>query len=307
MKNFIYILLFTCLSIPLPGQVKNTSGNQQLLRIGIPHTYLLDVKEQDASAALKIWADFYKRKLQEKSNIGIHMTFTLYDDPKEFEEDLIKNKIDLISIPIEDYYRLGGMDLFDPVITGNPTSEKYTQFVLLAHVDSKLETIKDIEGSNIIMPMTSVSELMRTWIEVELFKNQLQSFDKFFKTITKADKENMAIYSVFFNKRDCALVRKSTFDIANELNPQISSNLKIISISPKYISNVTAIRKDYDPQMSKLIIDLSIQFHKTPEDRQVLNLFKIKQLHNLNGEELMGVKELFAEYKNYTMLTLDKK
>ncbi len=301
MRLIVYIIMLIALQISLLSQQKE----KYQLRIGIPESYLIDLQEQDAKAALEIWTNHYVKNLKESSKIDLDADVFLYKDLKLFDADLIKNKIDLVSIPIQDHYKLIGMDHFEPILTGNTTNNKFTEFVLLAHKDSDLESIIDLERENIIMYNSASSELMKTWLNVELFRNELPNINSFFENIKIVEKENMVIFSVFFNKRDCALVRKSVFDIAGELNPQIVSSLKVLARSPKYIANLTALRKGYPPQMRKVIIDVSTKLHLTAEDRQVLSLFKIKQLFTLTEEELTSVKELFEEYKKYNLLTSD--
>ncbi len=305
----IYIICMMLIIQPiiLLSQQGTDVVNKYQLRIGITKTYSLNTNQQDLIAAFKLWTNLYSKKLHESHNIEIDAQFTLYKNLELLETDINENKIDLLSLPIQEYSKLTGAERFEPTLTGNTTENKFTQFVLLVHKNSNLEAIEDLEGKDINMPEAGFSELMKIWMQVELYKNELPNFDNFSHNILTTEKENTAIYSVFFNQIDCALVRKSTFDIANELNPQIKSNLRVILISPKFVANLTAIRKDYDPKIKELIVDVTTKFHLNPEDRQILSLFKFSRMHELNENDMAKVNKLFSEYRNYNMLTLDKK
>ncbi len=305
-RKFIIFTILIFHTYPL-GQQETATAEKYLMRIGATQTYSMDVKLQDLNAAFKLWTNLYAKRLSENHNIEGNVEFKLYESIKHLESDINENKIDLINLPIQEYSRLTRNEHFEPTLTGNTTENKFTQFVLLANKSSGLETIRNLEGKNIIMPEAGLSELMKIWLQVELYKNELPDIGNFFNSIQNTAKENMAIYSVFFNKIDCALVRKSTFDISSELNPQIKSNLRVISVSPEFIANLIAIRKGYDPDVKKLIIEETTKFHLKPEDKQVLTLFKFARMHELNEEDMENVEELFDEYKKYNMLTFDKK
>lgn len=278
-----------------------------ILRVGVKQSYSMELKQQDFKAAFTIWNNMYTKGLKENYNVDVDLQFSLYEDLNSLETDLLNDKIDLIGLPIHEYFELSSADRFETVLTGISSDSKYEQFVLLVHEDSGIEDIEDAEGEKVFISSDPLSELMKIWLEVFLHKNGLPNSENFFSSLSAVEKESMAIYSLFFNKRDCALIKKTSFDITGELNPQIKSKLKVISLSPEFILNVVAIKKGYDNKVKQFYINLSTGLHLVPEHKQVLDLFKMKEIVTINEDELLNVKELFKEFRSLNKLTLDKK
>ena len=116
-------------------------------------------------------------------------------------------------------------------------------------------------------------------------------------------KENTskAILQTFFGKSDAALVTKNAFDIACELNPQISQKLKVLYQSQPFIQFLFVFMDYGKEQNHKKAIEnwekAIMELHKTPGGKQVLTVFKSTRMLKLPFSILEPTIDFVLEYR----------
>ena len=303
----LHIIIFTTVLGDSSIYSQQLNTKKYVLRIGMPQTYFVNVDPEDAKVSMNTWYNLYTKKLKESHGIDLEAQVNLYENWELLDLELLNNNIDMINTPILDYFKLKNKVNFEPILTGSSGDSKFFQLVILVNKNSGIKHFNEILGKTLVIPENNLTGLMRIWINNVLNRKKLPELNSFFKGIKIVENEHRAVFSVFFGEQDCTIVKKSAFELSTELNPQIKSKLKAILISPEYVFNLAAIKKDFDPELKKHIIDLTTQFHLFHEEKQLLNIFKVTRVHKLDKNDLETTKKLFDENQNFDHFTLDEK
>ena len=108
----------------------------------------------------------------------------------------------------------------------------------------------------------------------------------------------MKTLQVFFGQADAALVSKAAFDLACELNPQLTKKVAVLSESPPLITAFFMFRpitnrKESWPKVEKAILDL----HKTPGGRQLLTIIQSRKMVKWDPSVLDGTIEFIKKHR----------
>jgi ABC-type phosphate/phosphonate transport system substrate-binding protein len=165
----------------------------------------------------------------------------------------------------------------------------------LVRKDSEINSITQLKGKKLVTSKWTTGDLGGLYLETILLENKLPVTKQFFSEILQTETSNRAIVDLLFKKADVALVNENQFNIAAELNPQLRSNLKILSESEPYLIFVTALSKNTPTQEVKAIKNSLLTVHKTAKGRSVLNLLKIQGFQEISLADIDNVRLLIAK------------
>jgi ABC-type phosphate/phosphonate transport system substrate-binding protein len=119
----------------------------------------------------------------------------------------------------------------------------------------------------------------------------------FFSGIKQVQKPSQAILSVFFNQTDMAVVSRSAFDTAVELNPQIGRNTKILAASKPFVTNVICLNNGMGKEMREKYLKLSLKMHDDVRMFQTFMLFGASRIAAWEPSYIQNVRELVDKHR----------
>lgn len=185
--------------------------------------------------------------------------------------------------------------LDSPIASGIFDNKLKSRIYLLVRKDSEINSITQLKGKKLATSKWTTEDLGGLYLETILLENKLPVTKQYFSEILQTETSNRAIVDLLFKKADIALVNENQFNIAAELNPQLRSNLKILSESEPYLIFVTALSKNTPTQDIKAIKNSLLTVHKTAKGRSVLNLLKIQGFQEISLADIDNVRLLIAK------------
>ncbi|MBX3007346.1 MAG: PhnD/SsuA/transferrin family substrate-binding protein [Melioribacteraceae bacterium] len=259
-----------------------------------------NITEIDES--LKRWAEVIKKNTKIEMLVNSVMNNQFYTTIDEMIDKLSDNKLDFINISAIDYYKHDLKNKIVPILTTAKTKEsKYERYLLVTHISSAVSDFTKMPNSQIVIPNSYSSGLVKLWLEVEL-KEKMKNKKSKIVLVESNKNENEALFSIFFKKTDFAVIREDSYDIACELNPQIKKNTKIISKSAHYINAFFAHRKNYDPEITEEIVKVGMNMDKSVEGKQILNLMLTNCMHQIELKDLHETENLIKQHNKYYRL-----
>lgn len=272
----------------------NASGQtSSMLRVGFSRMVIGDVNENDAMAAVKIWASL----IAKERGIPADTSPKIFKNTTEIATALTDKAVDCISITVNEYVELGALVAGDRVVIGITSGSIMEKSMLLVHQDSGIERLDDLRGRKIGLLMHPRASLGPAWLDTLLARKDLGPAPDFFGQIIKTTKTGKAVLPVFFRHMDACLVLQNGFETMVELNPQIGQQLKVLSISPPVVPILFCFRADYNTPVRQEVMDELSLWHLNPAGRQILTLFQTDSLEEHPVSSLDSALELLAEHR----------
>jgi ABC-type phosphate/phosphonate transport system substrate-binding protein len=104
------------------------------------------------------------------------------------------------------------------------------------------------------------------------------------------------LLSVFFGQADAAVVPRGGFATSVELNPQVGRQLTTIATSPTLLPGLLCFRKDLATDQRRLITEASRDLKNHATGRQILMLFKIREVVPFRPDDISELVDLLREH-----------
>lgn len=231
------------------------------------------------------------------SSENVKCDFKSTDSSEELYAAIQANQVNaFFGSPVE-FIQAEQYFLDSPLASGVFDRELKSKVYLLVRKDSGINSITQLKGKKLVTSKWTTGDLGGLYLETLLLEHKQDLPKQFFSEILTPETSNQALVELFFKKADVALVNANQFDIAAELNPQLRSNIKILSESEPYLIFVTALSKNTPTQEIKAIKNSLLTVHKTSKGRSVLNLLKIQGFQEISHLDLDNVRVLIAKNK----------
>ena len=283
----IILMMLWCVPFGVIGQTPT------IIRIGFSSMVMGDVNENDAMAALKIWAQSFARE----RGIVAESYPRIFRNVTEIDGALTDKAVDCICLSTMEYVELGTKLAGDTVVVGSTSGSIMESYVLLVHSDSGIQSLENLRGHAIGMVHNARTCLAPVWLDTLLAREALGSAADFFEKILPGSKTAKAVLPVFFRQVDACLVTRNGFEIMRELNPQMGQYLKVLAQSPPLVPVVFCFRSDYASPVRKQIMAELSRWHLNPAGRQILMLFQSDSLEKYPVSCLDTTLELLAEHR----------
>ena len=291
------VMVMILLNVPF-----NASGQtSSMLRVGFSRVVIGAVNENDAMAAVKIWASL----IAKERGIPADTSPKIFKNTTEIATALTDKTVDCISISLNEYVELGALVAGDKIVASVRSGSTMEKSVLLVHRDSGIERLGDLRGRRIGLLLHPRASLGPAWLDTILARENLGPATDFFEQIVTATKTGKSVLPVFFRHLDACLVLQSGFETMVELNPQIGHQLKVLSISPPVIPILFCFRADYNAPVRKQVMDELSHWHLNPAGRQILTIFQADSLEELPVNSLDSTLELLAEHRRLCDKTVE--
>lgn len=260
------------------------------VRIGFSVGVLGDVNENDAMAAVRVWA----QALAQERGIPADPQPKILRGLSEIESALTNHAIECINLTTEEYAALHGRYGLETLIVAVKRNVITEQYVLLVPRASQVQRLADLRGRKLGMLRSSRASLAPMWLDTLLAQEKLGRAADFFSQIEPASKITKVVLPVFFHQLDACVVTRSGFDTMIELNPQTGQQLRVLAISPAMVPEEFCFRSDYrSPLRAKLLTEFT-QWHTSAAGKQILTLFQSDSLQERPASCLDTALELIA-------------
>ena len=281
-----------CLALlPTDGAEPAASPQQTRLCLLFANSLFQNIKENDALAAFKLWVE----------TVGRNRGFVLmaeadsYDRLDEVERRIREKTVDLVIFTSMDYLQIAQEGQMEPVFAAiRKPKAMFDDYVLVTRRDRNLATLADLRGKSVAFFQMGAN-LGRQWMDVTLGENGLGSINDFFGSHSDNTKASSVVLPVFFGKLDAGVVNRSSLETMQEMNPQLATQLQVLTNSLCLPESVICLHKDYTGVREDLLQGLA-ELDTEPRGRQLLLVFKINKLVSFKPEYLEGVRDLKARH-----------
>lgn len=278
-----YIFIFFTLTLVL---------HAQMISIGISKTLIQNkVSEKDLTITMNT---FIKELLYDAS---YETSATYYDDHLKMAEDFKKGIINLVIAEPLIFVRY-----FDPsLLISGPTGyannkEDANTLLIVGHKSGKKNLTEALMQAKSIVMHRNLS--MELFLKVQLLEHNLSP------KLLETKNAQESLLKLFFQKADIALIDKSSFDIAVELNPQIANQLVVLKSIPFTLGAVTFLSDKLPQEMIDKIITASFKINQTERGKQLLTLFMYSII---DVSKVSDLDPLYALEKRFNALAKNKK
>ncbi len=257
----------------------------------------IDVK--DIQAAWDLWYEEIATELR------ISPKNFFYYDVNLLVKDFNDGKLDMIRTTALNYLRM------TPAIAGNMDSDIYgvvqggtkmDRYLLLVRSDAGFAHVRDLKNTALILKKED--DIGRFYLDTLLLKNNQTEADQFFLAINETSSFSKAILSLFFKKGHACIATEVVFNTMVELNPQVGRQIKILHTSPEIVNGVFFFHKDFAPKAKEITLNEMLNLRERVYGQQILILYKIDRLIQLDISDLDPMKALLKEYEELKQKTL---
>jgi hypothetical protein len=267
------IMLLT--AVTALGQVQSQESEpNRPFRFGFSTALLGQFNENDAKAAMKVWAE----ALVKEQAFLADPTMRLYSDVAAIATALERKEVDGVTVTVNEFFVLRDKVKFDRFIFNVTDGSISDEYLLLVHQDSGLIRIEDLQNRSLIVLQHSRTCLAVPWLDTLLLEKGLKPLLVFCGRVTEETKLTKTVLPVFFRKADACLVTRKGFKTLGELNPQISRQMRVLASSPNMVSTGFFFRAGYSKAQQDRLVGETVRVHTTAAGQQVLVVFQTERL-----------------------------
>jgi ABC-type phosphate/phosphonate transport system substrate-binding protein len=208
-----------------------------------------------------------------------------------------RGEIDLVAMSTVSYLQVKDQLNAEPFFVPVYDDKIENSYVLLVLKSKNISKIDQLRNKTFIIEKGLGGHFARLWADTLLFEKNLPESTVFFKTILSVDKASSAALPVFFGQSDACIIRKNSYELLAELNPQINEKLKILHESEPILIVVLLMRKDLSVDLKKMVIKSSQDLHKLHGSKQLMVMFHTAQLLPYKPEYLKNIENLYKKYQ----------
>jgi len=287
-SSWIVLALISLFSVTL------VSVNRKSTIIAFWKGIVSNISEREFKLGTSVIMKEFSKRISKNGTLVEPM---IYTNKETIIESLKKNEIDLLIIPTTLFFEIEHLDLIEFLAHGTIDGTLGGEYLIAVNKDSNINKIEDLKDKKIVIENEMTSGISKKWIEVLLSEKKLNKSVDFFSEITFVKKPLKAITPVLFGQIDACIINKRSFNVMNELNPQIGNKLKVIHTSLDYIQVVTAIRKNMPKKDKNLIAETIPTFNQYESSKELLILFRWEKIILENKKILKDTRVLYRKYK----------
>ena len=245
----------------------------------------------DAKTALKVWL----KDIASKEDINLEVEY--YDTSERLYKLLKDGKLDMVIFDVDYFFKnraniLETSDNFWSISMGDTD---YSQYYLLAKKSLKAKGFKDIKNKTLSLEVGNKGAI--AWLNKNSLVDNRQSSNKVLKNIFEKKNESTVILNVFFNKSDFAIVRKTSWDIAIELNPSISRKIQIVKKSKAiHLSFIGFFRKGLNKKIPEVFFKHSEDLKNVDNADNIMEVMKFNSVFRIGNKNLKNLTDYYNEY-----------
>ena len=292
-SSIILVVLFAYITVN--SQTYKDVSPKRTYTIGYMKNLFNEVDFGDAQAAIKVWVNEIVKTYHYSD--GYNLKAKIYSQFDEVNEQKKQDSLAILALNTFDYLNNNTKIGLDPVLVPSAEGDVFGQYYILVRKEDRYKNITDLKGANLGLLTATNQIASRLWLDVTLAKINITDKTKFFKNIIMEEKESQLILNLFFGHIDACIVSTGAFSLMNELNPQVSSKIISIQVSPKYLWGLLCFTKTFINERDRsLFYTNAVHVHELISGKQLFSLIKIDKLVPFKNEYLNSYKDLVKEY-----------
>jgi ABC-type phosphate/phosphonate transport system substrate-binding protein len=284
-----------CLSVPAAVQAAETE--QSKYRIGFSNKSFVHIPKEDMQVAVNVMT----RKIASKNDaIG---EAKIYTSREEIEKDLRNARVDVLALTADEYLQYRALKLMEPEFLHVYGNSHEMELLILVGSENAAASFADLKRKTVVLPSLNSQggATLHTWLDTLVMKQGGGSLSSYFSNVSETRSSSQAIMHVFFNKTDACVVTRRFFDLASEMNPQISKKLRHIAQIRNLVGGIIVFRKSLPESRKQEVRNVLANLHKDPDGKQMFTLFQISRLEPYRPEYLKNIENLHAEHRRLKM------
>jgi len=295
--RWVLLLLFITSILPTV-QAQPATGDREFtqadLNIGFARQAFSGVNRNDVEAAFKAFLVTVGRR----QGFDLAVRSQVFDDAPSFEAAIRGVKVHIAIISAWDYVVMDLSGFADPSFVAVDQRGALSEYIVLSRRDGGPRSLVDLRGKSMTLLENSTTYASAPWVDTLLLENGLGMPGTFFGSVETVTKPSGAVLPVFFGNRTACVVDRAAFDTMNELNPQIGQRLQTMIVSPPLLNAVVCVSRSgwISPEHREAAIRGMVNLDEEPQGRQILTLFKVREMIPFKPEYLTSVQKLRAEH-----------
>ena len=263
------------------------------LRVAFSGSMFADLNENDAGAAVRVWAQMLGRD----HGIPVDPVVKILQGTNAIAEAVLQRTIDVITLTTEEYWNLRTKIALGSFVFGVKGGRQTEEYLLLVHRESGIEKLADLRGRSLNCFRSPATGLATAWLENLLGLRNQPPLAAYFERVTEFTKLSRVMLPVFFRQADGCVVSRQGFETACELNPQLGKQLKTIAVSPQVVSTVFCFRDDYKAPYREQLLARLKDLNQSPAGRQFLTLFQCDSMREGPASMMAETVELLSTHE----------
>ena len=273
--------------LPTDGAEPASSPRKVKLRILFAGSLIYNFNRDDALIAFKLWVETVGRN----KGFLLEAKADFYDRLDEVEQRIREKTVDLVVCTSMDYLQIAQGGPMEPVFAAIRKPEAmFDSYVIVTRRDRNLAALPALRGKSVAFFQTGAN-LGRQWMDVILGESGLGPVNDFFGSNSDSAKASSVVLPVFFGKLDVGVVNRSSLETMQEMNPQLTAQLQVLTNSPCMPESVICLHRDFTEARGDLLGGLA-ELHSEPHGQQLLLVFKLDKLVPFKSEYLDGVRDI---------------
>jgi phosphonate transport system substrate-binding protein len=264
------------------------------LRVAISETLVFGVNLSDASAAMAVWAVEIVKTADLKPTLSLDHDWVVPSD--QLLAAIRSGKVDIFCLTVQEYRQVVPYVDTSRIITDDFGGD---ELLLVVRNGSGIVNLAGLRGRSLIIQEGPGTSLAEPWLSVSLWREGLESPQRFLGHMTANTKLSQVVLPVFFGPADACVVTRRGLAIMTELNPQLGQKLKVLLASPRMESSFFACRKDLPPHLKKPVFDRFLALRLSPTTQQMLTLFQSSGFAARDGSCLGPANSLPDAYERH--------
>lgn len=295
-RSFAQILARTAAGAALSGCMPMHAGTRSI-RLGMSLETLAGSNINDARAAFKVWA----QEITHSFGLSqISLVPEVFIPSGQMIEMIRSGAVDGFVITAWEYAQAIDVIDLDWIILQDYAVEGL-DYLLLVHQTSPFQKLADLRGKQLTSYHHLDTVLLKTWLELLLAGNNLGTASHFFGDQVSRTALNEVVLPVFFRRVEAAAVTRRAFDVAAELNPQLSRDLRVLAASPKMIPALFCVRRDCPAEDKKQIRDALLNLKSLAAGQQLLLMYQTRGFRQRPSSCMKDTLDLLRQYQRLHM------
>ena len=249
---------------------------------------LTDIDSKDMASAMTMYVDEIAKQA------GYRGAPYRYENLDDAVTKTREGVVDFLSLTSLDYLRIKkklDIELSLGQVKGGKGGVRY---LLLVNENRGYKALGDLRDKKLLVPKGD--EIAALYLNTMLLKDRLGEAKRFFAVVEEKNKPSQAILPVFFGQADACVTTDVSFKTTVELNPQLGRAIKILASSPELVTAVTAFRRSVNPDIQQKTREIGLKLKDNARGRQILMLFKLDDLRQIEETDLTSIRELVSDY-----------
>jgi ABC-type phosphate/phosphonate transport system substrate-binding protein len=154
--------------------------------------------------------------------------------------------------------------------------------------------LEQLRGKRIAIASRTHSDMGLAWLETQLADGKLGPARDFFESISLSYKGSSCVLPLFFGKVDACVLDARSYQLMQELNPQLSK-LKVLASSEPLLEGLVAMPKSGHRYRAE-IIDAIMTLHRDPAGAQMVMFFQSGAMLPAKAQYFEATRALWERY-----------